>query len=267
LSTHPESGPAAEPRIGEWRLFLTAVQYFTRVPVPAWVGHSPRQLNDAARWFPAVGIGVGLAGGAVYACVAPFTSPWLGLALAFTATAWLTGAFHEDGLADTVDGLGGGYTRARALEIMKDSRIGTYGALALVLCAAVKLAALGSAAAVLPWALVAGHALSRWLAVTIIATQDYVREDETSRAKPLSHAIGAGGLAVATVCGLAPLLLVGAAALGGLAAATLARLYLGALFRRRLGGYTGDCLGATQQVCEAAFYVGTAVAAGVLAAR
>jgi adenosylcobinamide-GDP ribazoletransferase len=253
------------PRIGEWRLFLTAVQYFTRVPVPAWVGHSERQLNDAARWFPAVGIGVGLVAAATYLAIAPWTTPWLGLALALAATAWLTGAFHEDGLADTVDGLGGGYTRERALEIMKDSRIGTYGALALVLCTAVKLAALASAPALLPWALVAGHALSRWLAVTVIATQDYVRDDASSRAKPLSHAIGAGGLAVATVCGLAPLALVGPAAAGGLAAAVSARLFLGALFRRRLGGYTGDCLGATQQVCEAAFYTGLAVAAGLIA--
>jgi adenosylcobinamide-GDP ribazoletransferase len=263
----PES-PATAPagRLGQWRLFLTAVQYFTRVPVPAWVGHSPRQLNEAARWFPAVGIGVGFVAAVVYLAVAPWSTPWLGLALAFTATAWLTGAFHEDGLADTVDGLGGGYTRERALEIMKDSRIGTYGALALVLCTTVKLAALAAAPAALPWALVAGHALSRWLAVTIIATQDYVRDDDSARAKPLSHAIGAPGLAIATLCGLLPLALLGPAALAGLAAAAVARWRLAALFRGRLGGYTGDCLGATQQVCEAAFYVGLAFG-GTLATR
>ncbi len=263
--TEPRTGSPGE-RLGQWRLFLTAVQYFTRIPVPAWVGHSPRQLNEAARWFPAVGVVVGLAGAAVYALVAPWSTPWLGLALAFAATAWLTGAFHEDGLADTVDGLGGGYTRERALEIMKDSRIGTYGALALVLCTAVKLAALAAAPGALPWALVAGHAVSRWLAVTMLATHDYVREDETARAKPLAHAIGGAGLAIATVCGVLPLALVGPAALVGLAAAALARWRLAALFERRLGGYTGDCLGATQQVCEAAFYVGV-VLGGTLVAR
>jgi adenosylcobinamide-GDP ribazoletransferase len=264
--------PAPEPRpggpaeaLGQWRLFLTAVQYFTRIPVPAWVGHSARQLNEAARWFPAVGIVVGLVGAAVYAAVAPWSTPWLGLALAFTATALLTGAFHEDGLADTVDGLGGGYTRERALEIMKDSRIGTYGALALVLCTAVKLSALAAAPATVPWALLAGHAVSRWLAVTIIASHDYVRDDDTARARPLAHAIGGPGLAVATVCGLLPLALVGPAALVGLAAAALARWRLAALFERRLGGYTGDCLGATQQVCEAAFYVGVALGVTLLA--
>jgi adenosylcobinamide-GDP ribazoletransferase len=101
--------------------------------------------------------------------------------------------------------------------------------------------------------------------VTIIATQDYVRDDDTARAKPLSHRIGVAGLAVATVCGLAPLLLVGPAALGGLAAAGLARWRMAALFRRRLGGYTGDCLGATQQLCEAAFYVGLVLGGALLA--
>jgi adenosylcobinamide-GDP ribazoletransferase len=261
----PGDTPPGE-RLGQWRLFLTAVQYFTRIPVPAWVGHSPGQLNAAARWFPAVGVVVGLVGAIVYAAVAPWSTPWLGLALAFAATAWLTGAFHEDGLADTVDGLGGGYTRERALEIMKDSRIGTYGALALVLCIAVKLSALAAAPSLLPWALVAGHAVSRWLAVTIIATQDYVRDDDSARAKPLAHAIGGPGLAIATLCGLLPLVLVGPAAVVGLAAALVARWRLAALFQRRLGGYTGDCLGAAQQACEAAFYVGL-VLGGTLAAR
>lgn len=267
MNDAPPHSPApadAPARVGELRLFLTALQFFTRVPVPAWVGHSERQLNDAARWFPAVGILVGAAGALVYALVAPWSTPWLALALAFTATAWLTGAFHEDGLADAVDGLGGGYTRERALAIMKDSRIGTYGALALVLCFAVKISALAAMPSAAPWALIAGHAVSRWLAVTVIATQDYVRDDDTARAKPLAHAIGGGGLAVATVCGLLPLVLAGPAAVVGLAAAAGARWRLGAWFRRRLGGYTGDCLGATQQVCEAAFYVGLVLGAALL---
>ncbi|MFO0335487.1 MAG: adenosylcobinamide-GDP ribazoletransferase [Pseudomonadota bacterium] len=249
--------------MSELRLFLTAVQYFTRVPVPRWVGHSESQLNAAARWFPAVGIGVGLVAAAAWLAGHALISPLVGVAAALAATAWLTGAFHEDGLADTVDGLGGGYTRERALEIMKDSRIGTYGALALVLAVLVKAGALlALPAAHVATALVAGHARSRWLAVTVIATQDYVREDAGSRAKPLSHAIGGAGLAVATACGLAPLALLGPAALGGLLAAVLARAWLARLFRRRLGGYTGDCLGATQQLTEIAFYLGLAVAAG-----
>jgi len=246
--------------VSELRLFLTAVQYFTRVPVPAWVGHSPEQLNAAARYFPAVGVGVGLVAAGVYTAGAALLTPFVGAALALAATAWLTGAFHEDGLADTADGLGGGYTRERALEIMKDSRLGTYGALALVLTLALKIAVLlALPAAAVAAALVAGHALSRWLAVTVIARQSYVREDE-SRAKPLSHAIGAGGLAVATLFGLAPLALLGAPALAGLALAFAMRLWLGALFRRRLGGYTGDCLGATQQLTELAFLLGLALA-------
>jgi adenosylcobinamide-GDP ribazoletransferase len=242
--------------MSELRLFLTAVQYFTRIPVPAWVGHSADQLNAAARWFPAVGIGVGGAAALSYALVAVTGALPLALVLSTATSVWLTGAFHEDGLADTADGLGGGYTRERALEIMKDSRIGTYGMVALALTLATKIAALHALPTLAPAALVAGHALSRLMAVTIIARQSYVREDDSSRAKPLSHAISPTGLAVATLTGLAPLALLGLGALPMLGAAVLARLWLGGLFARRLGGYTGDCLGATQQICEAAGYVG-----------
>jgi adenosylcobinamide-GDP ribazoletransferase len=253
-------------RVGEIRLFLTAVQYFTRIPVPAWVGHSPAQLNDAARWFPAVGALVGALSAAVYAGVSALATPHLGLVLALVASAWLTGAFHEDGLADTADALGGVVDRSRALEIMKDSRIGTYGALALVLAILARLGALDSIGDRVVGALIAGHALSRWLAVTVIASQTYVADPDLSRAKPLAHAISPGGMAVATICGLVPAALLGVDALVGLLAATAARLWLGRVFLRRLGGYTGDCLGATQQITEIAFYVGLASTPGIVAA-
>lgn len=246
----------------EFRLFLTAIQYFTRVPVPAWVGHSPEQLNAAARWFPAVGLLVGAVAAAVHTVATGASTPLLGVALALTATALVTGAFHEDGLADTADGLGGSADRDRALTIMKDSRLGTYGVLALMLVTLVKAAALLANPSHIAAAFIAGHASSRWLAVTVIARQRYVRESDDARGKPLSHAIAPGGLAFATACGLAPSLLVGAPALAGLAAATAARIWLGAIYRRRLGGYTGDCLGAVQQVSEAAYYVGVACALG-----
>jgi adenosylcobinamide-GDP ribazoletransferase len=253
-------------RVGELRLFLTAVQYFTRVPVPAWVGHSPAQLNESARWFPAVGALVGAASAAVYATVAALATAKLGLVLALVTSAWLTGAFHEDGLADTADALGGYVERSRALEIMKDSRIGTYGALALVLAVLARLGALDAIGERAAAALIAGHAVSRWLAVTVIAAQPYVTDPDRSKAKPLTHAISPAGLTFATVCGLAPLALVGAPALAGLALAALARLWLGRVFLRRLGGYTGDCLGATQQITEIAFYVALACTPGAVVA-
>jgi len=242
---------------GELRLLLTALQFFTRIPVPAWVGYSDAQLNASARYFPLVGALVGGACAGVYWLAARVFPTTVAVLLGLAAGIWLTGAFHEDGLADTCDGLGGGSTRERALEIMKDSRIGSYAAVGLVLVLLGKYAALIS----LPperiaLALIAAHALSRWMAVSILFTHDYVREDASARNKPMAKGISGGALAYAGIWALAPLAMLGWPGLAGLAAATAARVWFGRLLTRRLGGYTGDTLGATQQVAELAFYLG-----------
>ena len=125
-----------------FRHFLLAVQFFTRIPVTgrlaAWVGFSPQMLQRCAAHFPAIGWLMGAAAAAVLAVAldalrAQPYAPLVAAVLATITTVWLTGGFHEDGLADTCDGLGGGATREKALHIMKDSRIGSYGTLALVL--------------------------------------------------------------------------------------------------------------------------------------
>lgn len=245
----------------EWRLLLTAIQYFTRVPVPRWVGHSAEQLDGSARYFPAVGLGVGLVAAAVFAVATVVWNPVIAALLATAATILLTGAFHEDGLGDTVDGLGGGFTRERALEIMKDSRIGSYGTLALLLVVGTKVAALASLE-LLPALLVlpAAHAVSRWLATSIIWRARYVRIDDTSRAKPVTQSLSTSGFAAASAWALPPVLVcLYASPAGAVAALLLAiavRAWLLRWFERRLGGYTGDALGATQQLTELAFYLG-----------
>lgn len=245
----------------EWRLFLTAVQYFTRVPVPNWVGHSAGQLDGSARYFPAVGLGVGLVAAAVFAAASVLLDTLLAALLATAATVVLTGAFHEDGLGDTIDGLGGGMSRERALEIMKDSRIGTYGTLALLLVIGMKVAALASmellqAALALP----AAHAVSRWLATSVIWRSRYVRIDDTSRAKPVTQSLSGGGFAIATLWALLALaacaLVTPLGVVVALVPAIGVRFWLLRWFERRLGGYTGDGLGATQQLTELAFYLG-----------
>ena len=247
----------------EWRLFLTAVQYFTRVPVPGWVGHSAAQLDGSARYFPAVGLGVGLVAAAVFALATVLWNAVLAALLATAATVVLTGAFHEDGLGDTIDGLGGGFTRERALEIMKDSRIGSYGTLALLLVVGTKVAALASME-LLPalLALPAAHAASRWLATSLIWRSRYVRLDDSSRAKPVTQSLSTAGFVAASGWALLPLAACAIAslpgALAGLALAILVRGWLLRWFERRLGGYTGDALGATQQLTELAFYLGWA---------
>lgn len=260
------------------RHFLLALQFFTRIPVTdglaEWAGYSPTRLRAAAGHFP--GVGWIVAGSA---CLAYGAADWLlgtgmlvplaAAAACTVATALLTGAFHEDGLADTADGLGGSADATRALEIMKDSRIGSYGALALVLAVACKLtllAVLGShGAGVAMSALLAGHVLSRFLPLLLVRFLPHVGDSAQSKSKPLADRIDHQALAIAAAWSLPALLLVaGLQGAGfvvfGMLTATGALWWIGRMLHRRVGGFTGDCLGAAQQVCEIAFYAGAACA-------
>lgn len=233
----------------QWRLVLTAMQFLTRLPAPSWVGHGPEQLDRAARYFPLVGVGIGLLGAAVFALVgAGLPSPVAAL-LSVAAMMLLTGALHEDGLADTCDGLFGAAGRDDALRIMRDSRLGTYGAAGLALSLGLRVAMV----ATLPtagMALVAAHAGSRFMVVCVLATLPYARADGT--ATPVAGRVGATELAVAGLCGVLPMLLLGARAAPALLLAGGLAWVIARWFRARLGGYTGDTLGAVQQVTELA---------------
>lgn len=244
----------------EAEYFFGAIRFFTRLPVPGWVGHSDEALNAAARYFPAVGLLVGGIGAAVFWLALHLWSQPIAVLLSMAATIYVTGAFHEDGLSDAADGLGGGWDKQRILEIMKDSRVGSYGVVALALALLGKFTLLVTLdPARVPVALLAGHALSRFCSTTLLTTLAYVREEAASKSKPLATRLGGGALGVATLFGCGPLLalpLLQAVAASAMAA--LATLWLAAKFRRWLGGYTGDCLGAVQQVAELAFYLGLA---------
>ncbi len=238
-------------------LFYTALGFFTRVPVPAWVPFSQERLNHAARYFSAVGWVVGFVGALVLYVSSLVLPLSVAVVLSMAATVRLTGCFHEDGFADSCDGLGGGWEKTQVLAIMKDSRIGSYGTVGVVLLLLAKYAALvemGRQFA--PLALVVAHPLSRLGSTALIRALEYVRDDDTARAKPLAVRLSNGELACAATFGLAPLLLLqwqeGVAA--ALAAALVAAL-AGRYFVRRIGGYTGDCLGATQQGAELAIYL------------
>ncbi|THF63153.1 adenosylcobinamide-GDP ribazoletransferase [Pseudothauera nasutitermitis] len=246
-------------------LFLTALGYFTRIPVPAWVPWSTQRLNHAARYFPLVGWVVGGVGAAAWLGFAQVLPASLAVILSMAVTIRFTGAFHEDGWADSCDGLGGGWDKAQVLAIMKDSRIGSYGTVGLVLMllakafALIELAAHGNAAVAL--ALLAAHPLSRLGATALIHWLPYAREDDSSKSKPLAHALRPGELAIAALCGLVPLILLGfAQALAALLAAGAVALWAARLFLRRLGGYTGDLLGAAQQAGELGIYLGILIA-------
>jgi len=239
----------------ELRLFFTALMFFTRIPCARWAGSSEDDLNRASRYFPWVGVIVGLAAASVYLAAKLVFPQEVAVLASMAATLWLTGAFHEDGLADAADGLGGGWEKEQVLTIMQDSRLGSYGALAMVMALLTKFQALSHLTpAMMPAILVAGHALSRFCAVLVISTQQYVRA--SGKAKPLATRLSKGGLTVAAVGGLVPLALLSPNLLWALVPVVLIWLWFSRMLQRRLGGYTGDCLGAMQQLCELAFYLG-----------
>jgi len=265
------------------RHYLLAVQFFTRLPITGrlahWVGYSPAMLRASAAHFPGVGWLVAAVAMAVYAALHAALGAQPGTALVAAvfstiATVLVTGGFHEDGLADVADGLGSGAARERALDIMKDSRIGAFGAMALVLALLAKvslLALLGAHG--LPAALSAllgGHVLSRLWPLLLVRTLAHVGDTTTSKSKPLADQISRAALVAAGLWCFVPLALVWQAQAAlffivSMACSAAGAAYLARKFARRLQGFTGDCLGAVQQVSEIGFYLGAAVALGPLA--
>ena len=243
------------------RLLLCAVQFLTRVPTPALKTFEPDWITRSARYFPLVGQGVGTACALVLLVGERVWSAPVGDILAVGAGLLITGAFHEDGLADTADGLGGGQTPARRLEIMKDSRIGTYGVCALVGVMALKVAVLAGtpAAAVL---LLAAHGLGRAAAVAVMRLTPYAPSGEAGKWKPVPKGVRTGEVIVALLIASWPLILLPPGAiLAGLAGGALLAGLLTLTARRLIGGHTGDVLGAVEQVFELGFLLGAAALA------
>jgi adenosylcobinamide-GDP ribazoletransferase len=246
-----------EGRIREIDRWLAAVQYFTRIPVPARVGHGTAGLADAIRYFPAVGALVGAIGAAAYLAAHALWPPAIAALLALAATVAVTGAFHEDGLADAVDGLVGGLDRERALAIMKDPAIGSFGATALVLALALRGAGLVALSAqAVPYALIGAHTVSRFAASAILCWLPYARGAAGSRSVPLVTGVSFVSIATGAVTAALAAAPLGAAGIAAASAALLVAALWAWYLKRRIGGFTGDCLGAAQQFAEVAFYLG-----------
>lgn len=237
--------------------FLTALMFFTRIPVPSSLPYSKTLLNRALRYFPLVGIIVGGIGTAVLWAALFIFPVSLALLLSMVATIFVTGAFHEDGFADFCDGYGGGHPKDKILEIMKDSRLGTYGTIGLVTMLAAKYLSLSTMPVNVVFCLIIiAHSFSRFIPVLLVYTTPYVREDALSKAKPIGNNTSKTSLFIAFVIAVIPLLLIEwmmiPVILTGL-------LFLFWLFRqyilKRTGGYTGDALGALQQLSELIIYL------------
>jgi adenosylcobinamide-GDP ribazoletransferase len=236
------------------RQFLLAVQFLTRLPVPNRIT-TEEELGRAAAFFPLVGIVVGAGTAAVYLMALPVVSLPVAVLLALGFAGFITSGFHEDGLADTFDGLGGGWTRERALEIMRDSRVGTYGALALIFLVLGKFTILTQLEreAVWRWLIVA-HAAARWTVLPLCMWLPYARPE--GQGKLVARQITSTAFIIGTATLLLTLLLLPwRAALIVLAVTTTITFFAGLYFKRRLGGITGDCLGATNQITELLLYL------------
>lgn len=251
----------------EIKIFLTAVMFYTRIPCPSWVDHSADYVNKSIRYFPLIGWMVGTVTSLGFIGGSLLVSPLFGAIVYVIFSVWMTGAFHEDGFADVCDGFGGGWTKEQILNIMKDSRVGTYAVVGLLLLILIKVSLLSELAAFFthsPLTLlligVSGHSLSRLMAASVIFSHPYVREDELSKVKPVAKSYTTTNVILSVVFGLLPVV-----ALGfiddqwyGLLVpfpVYLVKIYLARFFKKWIGGYTGDCLGATQQVTEVFYYL------------
>src|ERR1700688_485188 len=203
----------------QFLLFLAAMQFLTRLPVPHLDGFQATWLSESARFFPLVGALVGLGGVGVWWLCSMCFPPAVAVGLMMSASLVLTGAFHEDGFADVCDGFGGGRTRDAVLSIMKDSRIGAYGAIGIAMMLGLKwttLVALPGAA--IPLLVVGAHAISRWCAIGLIWGLAYVRSESDGKSKPLADSLSGPVWVLRGVIGaaaLAPIVFVSDIALNG----------------------------------------------------
>ena len=242
--------------------FLSAVQFLTRLPIPD-PGWEEGRLDRAAKWFPLVGALVGgILALILWLSLTVWSDARIAVAITLVAGVLVTGALHEDGLADSADGLGGGRDTGHRLAIMKDSSIGAYGALALMLAMLLRFATL-TALSVRPdvaiTCVIAAQTAGRAAMLPIIWTLPYARAPEDAKVAPLTGKATPRGSATAgliTVAACLPLLLIDGTAMLGLAAAVLLCILMWHLLKSKLGGWTGDTAGATQIICEIGFLLG-----------
>lgn len=237
------------------RQILLAIQFLTRLPVPQNLATTEAELGRAAAFFPLVGIIVGGFTAGVYVLSLRVVSVKIAVFIALAFAAFLTSGFHEDGLADTFDGLGGGWTRDCALEIMRDSRIGTYGALALIFLVLGKYVTLTEIDPTKVWRwLIVAHTASRWTVLPLCLWLPYARPEGAG--KLVARQVSLAALFIGSVTLLVTLLLFPWRTAVIVVAVTTAVTFLSGLyFKRRLGGITGDCLGAVNQMTELAVYL------------
>lgn len=242
----------------QMELFLLAVSFFSRLPVPSDLPYSEERMNQAGRYFALVGVILGVLCALVFYFTQLIFPDSVALVLTMAFSLLLTGAFHEDGLTDMADGIGGGMTVERRLSIMKDSRIGTYGAVTLVMALLAKFV-LWSELVHLPdfWlVIVVAYTTSRALAATLIYDMPYVSDSDTSKSKPLANKQSSSEVAILLFTAGVVSLFLGVMQTSFIVIVLFAfRFAFKRWLTKRIGGFTGDCLGAAQQLSELLVYL------------
>ena len=248
----------------QYYLLLLALSFFTRVQVNLPEVVKPEMLHKASRYFALIGLFIGAVTALILILLSSFLPISLAILISMACGLLLTGAFHEDGWADVWDGFGGGWTVEQKLNIMKDSRLGTYGAAGLFFILMIKYQSLvllstynENPVLVLSLALVLAHTLSRTVSTSLIFSMSYVSEDAQSKVKPLAQHLSLNGLLILLITSgvvmffILPVL----HCLVMIVCLWMIRFLLIIWFNRQLGGFTGDCLGAAQQLLEVAVYI------------
>ncbi|WP_417512675.1 adenosylcobinamide-GDP ribazoletransferase [Marinobacter sp.] len=249
----------SKPISNEWQAFWLAVGFLTRIPMLVRIDYSQKLMNQCSVYFPLVGLLLGALYAGLFTLLSLAWSPLVCVLLVLCFHLFITGAFHEDGLADSVDALGGGYTVEKRLEIMKDSRIGTYGTVALVMALGLKAALLVNAQSIWLTLLVA-PAISRLTPLLLMAYLPYVTDPDKSKSKPVAEGFSRKRLLISclftALIALMFSLWLPVLWLAAVTAIITVAMVWGWYLKQQLGGYTGDTLGASVVFCELVLLLG-----------
>jgi len=240
------------------KTILASFMFFTRIPFLKKIECSKVSIGNAIHYFPFVGWVVGGFSALIFWSASFIFPVNLSIILSIISSVLLTGAMHEDALADVCDGFGGGWTKEKILDIMKDSRIGAFGVVGLILIFMLRFFSLSSIKIeILPFVMIAAHSVSRMASASVIFSNKYVRDEETSKSKALAEKVSLSGLIIIYILGLLPLVLFYKQPLFFVIVipVMLVKWLMMLYFKKWIGGYTGDCLGAIQQVTEIVFYL------------
>lgn len=243
--------------IREIRIFFMALMFFTRIPCPIWVDHNPVYMKESGRYFSLIGWIIGAISAGVFWVSNLLFSVEISVVLSIVASIGLTGAFHEDGLADVGDGFGGGWTKEKITMIMKDPRLGTFGVLTIMLVVLLKIFALADMPVhQIPLVILSGHVLSRSVASRMLARGNYISNHTDSKSGTAASKLSTRSLLINFIIGFSILCFFkNWWILLTLLTMFITEALLYRYYKKWIGGYNGDCIGAVQQITELVFYL------------